>query len=132
MNFPRYFLFFLVSISFLVSCGNDKGNSIDSLDKDMDHALENSQAIPSGDITFKTFVVKDSADKEEGWGYDLYVDGKRTIHQPLIPAVPGNDAFATENEAKLTGELAVKKMKLTGAFPTISVHELDSLGVKHQ
>ncbi|MDQ3109375.1 MAG: DUF4907 domain-containing protein [Bacteroidota bacterium] len=83
-------------------------------------------------IEVKTILVKDSADKPKGWGYDLYVDGKRTIHQPIIPAVPGNDAFATEQDARRTGEVAMKKMKMTGSFPTITIQELDSLGIKHQ
>lgn len=131
MSFPRCFIVFLICVSFLVSCGDDKGNGVDSLGKDS--VIANApDANLLMEISFKTFEVKDSADKKMGWGYDLYVDGKRTIHQPLIPAVPGNDAFATENEAKLTGELAVKKMKLTGAFPTITIQELDSLGIKHQ
>ncbi|MEO5645432.1 MAG: DUF4907 domain-containing protein [Bacteroidia bacterium] len=133
MVFPRHLIVFFVTFLLLVSCGDDSGTASDSLR--LNERLENVNYPDSAlaqDITFKTFIVKDSLDKEKGWGYDLYVDGKRTIHQPLIPAVPGNDAFATEKDAKITGELAVQKMKLTGSFPTISIHDLDSLGIKHQ
>jgi hypothetical protein len=78
----------------------------------------------------KTFEVKDSSSKKMlGWGYDIFIDGKRTIHQPIIPAVPGNNSFSSEEKAKKTAEFAVGKMKSSGSLPTLSIEELDSLGV---
>lgn len=85
--------------------------------------------INSDNIEAKVFEVKDSTGKAKGWGYDIYVDGKKMIHQPIIPAVPGNDAFKTEKDAIKTGTLAADKMKAGGSLPTITVKELDSLGV---
>lgn len=85
--------------------------------------------IHSDNIETKVFEVKDNSGKAKGWGYDIYVDGKKMIHQPIIPAVPGNDAFKTEEDAKKIGTLAAGKMKKTGSLPTVTVEELDSLGI---
>ncbi len=135
----KFFVFFASSIfllSFFASCGNvEKESGNDSLII-TDSGMQSKLSIPSIDTTLKievaTFIAKDSTNKPLGWGYDLVINGKRTIHQPIIPAVQGNDAFASESDAKKIGDLAVMKMKTTGEFPTISVHDLDSLGIKHQ
>jgi hypothetical protein len=59
------------------------------------------------------------------------VDGKKAIHQPIIPAIAGNNSFASQSDAQKTGDLAASKMKQTGARPTIHLHDLDSLGIKN-
>ncbi len=142
MSIFRSFIAFAFLVSFIVSCG---GNAVpianDSLVKvDSAHTQglqilkpDSGQiAPPSQNVEVKTFEAKDEKGKSTGWGYDLFVDGKRTIHQPIIPAVPGNSAFATEEDARKTGQLAADKMKITGSLPTVLVHDLDSLGIKHQ
>lgn len=83
----------------------------------------------SVNVSVKTFEVTDSTGKSQGWGYDIFLDGKRAIHQPIIPAIAGNKAFKTEADAKKTGLFAVEKMNLQGSLPTLLVKELDSLGV---
>lgn len=85
--------------------------------------------IKSQKIEVKTFEVRDSAGKSQGWGYDIVVDSKKMIHQPIIPAIAGNHAFKTEQDAYKTGQLAAEKMRLTGSLPTLSVKELDSIGI---
>ncbi|HEU4717018.1 MAG TPA: DUF4907 domain-containing protein [Bacteroidia bacterium] len=82
-------------------------------------------------VEAKTFAVTDSMGAQAGWGYDLYVNGKKTIHQPIIPGVPGNNAFPSEEQARKTGEYAASKMERSGTFPSLSVKELDSLGITH-
>lgn len=135
MGFPRAFLCFIFILPLLVSCGNTDGqhnaDSIPDSARSANTGVTLPDSVVQPEITFKTFASKDNAGAP-GWGYDLYVGKKKTIHQPIIPAVPGNDAFATEEEAKRAGELAVYKMKSTGAFPTITIHDLDSLGIKHK
>ena len=137
MIFSRSTTAFFFVIPLLISCGN-------STPPGAKDSLAGSDCVPvvpdpvpqmgfqkNMQIEVKTYAVKDSADKLKGYGYDLYIDGKKTIHQPIIPAVPGNNAFATEEEAKRTGELAAAKMKATGSFPSLTIHELDSIGIKH-
>lgn len=68
-------------------------------------------------------------EKLTGWGYDIYIFGSLYIHQPNIPAVPGNRGFKTEADAKKAGAWAVHKIRNNIMPPTISVEELDSLGV---
>jgi hypothetical protein len=80
-------------------------------------------------MELKTFEVKDSSGKSKGWGYDIFVTNVRTIHQPIIPAIPGNKSFKTESDAKKIGLLALSKMKKSGGLPTILIKELDSLGI---
>ncbi len=83
-------------------------------------------------LSVQTFEVVDaSTNKAIGWGYDILMDGKATIHQPNIPAVPGNQVFPTKEMADKLGNFAINKMKQTGGLPTITLKELDSLGVKY-
>ena len=65
----------------------------------------------------------------KGWGYDIYADGALYIHQPHVPAVPGNNGFQSEQKAETTGNFAVYKIRNNIMPPSISVEELDSLGV---
>lgn len=83
----------------------------------------------SKSMEVKTFEVKDSLGRSQGWGYDIYVEGNKTIHQPIIPAIPGNNSFKTETDAKKVGTFAIGKMLKEGSLPTILVTELDSLGI---
>lgn len=68
-------------------------------------------------------------DVEGGYGYDIYVDGNLFVHQTHIPAVPGVHPFATESDAWRAGSFAVEKMKQGIVPPTISVEELQSIGI---
>ena len=123
MHFSRLFLFVLFLPLF--SCGAKPAA------EKHDTTLTPAQTGTGQTIEVSTFPVKDSADKIKGWGYDLSVNGKRTIHQPLIPAVSGNNPFHSEEEARKTGQLAADKMRTSGNMPTISIRELDSLGIKY-
>lgn len=62
------------------------------------------------------------------FGYDVYADGKLKIHQPSVPAVPGNTGFATQAAAEKVAVLAISKMKQGESLPTISPDELRKLG----
>ena len=66
-----------------------------------------------------------------GFGYDILVDGKPYIHQPLIPTVSGLTGFASEADARKTAEYVSIKLKRTGVLPALSREELDSLGIRH-
>jgi len=57
---------------------------------------------------------------ENGWGYDIYENGKLSIHQPNIPALPGNNGYTTEAEAQKNGELTVEKIKENAKSSTSS------------
>lgn len=61
------------------------------------------------------------------WGYDIYLDGKLVIHQPLIPAVSGNKGFATQEQATNVARAIVLKIKNGIMPPTITQEELKKL-----
>lgn len=64
-----------------------------------------------------------------GWGYQILKDGKLMINQDHMPAVEGNKGFSSKEDAEKTANFMLEKIK-KGIFPpTISIDELDSLGV---
>ena len=66
---------------------------------------------------------------KEGWGYDIFVDGKKYVHQENIPAIQGIHYFRTQQDAKKAGEFVATKIKKNIMPPTVSPEELDSLKV---
>lgn len=65
------------------------------------------------------------------FGYDIHRNGKRYIHQPNIPAVPGTKGFLVEQDAKKVAGLTIFKINNNILPPTITVKELDSLGIQY-
>jgi hypothetical protein len=82
-------------------------------------------SIRVGAYVIKTIPVT------HGFGYDIYVDNKLFIHQTSIPAVAGNNGFATKAEAENVAKKVIEKMQKGDALPTMSVTELKALGVHH-
>ncbi|HEX8532279.1 MAG TPA: DUF4907 domain-containing protein [Cytophagales bacterium] len=64
-----------------------------------------------------------------GWGYAIYAGNRCLIHQPFIPALPGNRGFATEAKARRAGQWMARKMVGSRKPPAVTRRELDSLGV---
>jgi hypothetical protein len=85
------------------------------------------KGLPKDPFTIKTYNTPAT-----GWGYDILKDGKLMIHQPHIPAVPGNKGFATKEEAMKIAKLMKKKIQKNIMPPTIDVKELDSLKIKYK
>lgn len=117
--------FWILAAVLLIACSSNTEET-----KTITVQVDSAATVAGPVYEAKTFEVKDSTtNKVLGWGYDIYIDNKRTIHQPHIPAVQGNNYFATEEDALKTGQFAADKMKTTGSLPTISLEELDSLGI---
>ena len=74
----------------------------------------------------KIFKNSDSG----SFGYDIILDGRVYVHQPNVPARPGNIGFVNEEQAKKVARLVLEKINLKILPPTISTNELDSLGIK--
>lgn len=131
--FFQPFLFFAYLLLFSCESNTNKGkiNNQATIRKDSNSNISASNAphFSTDNLEVKTYEVKDSAGKSQGWGYDIYIGNQKTIHQPIIPAVSGNRSFKTESDALKTGQFAVKKMKKESSLPTLLIKELDSLGV---
>jgi PBP1b-binding outer membrane lipoprotein LpoB len=82
------------------------------------------------EITVEVFKV-DSVENNgsTGWGYDVMINGKLYIHQPNIPAVMGNNGFSSEEKARAAGELIVTKIRKNILPPTVTVDELENMGL---
>ncbi len=80
------------------------------------------QYVPKDKVKLEAFRSKD------GWGYRIIKDGRTFINQSYIPAIPGNHVFPTEEDALRVGKLVLRKVKEL-EIPSITVHELDSLGI---
>jgi hypothetical protein len=108
-------LLIVLLVSFLFACSSDTKQ--DSLD------------LSANPFAGRIVEVKTLESEKLGWGYVIYIDGKQTIHQKHIPGVSGNHGFITEEQAKRTADLVIDKIK-DGIFPpSITIQELDSLGI---
>lgn len=74
--------------------------------------------------TIKCFEVSPN-----NWGYDIIENNQVIIHQPHIPAIAGNKGFKTKGDANITASFMVGKLQKGIMPPTISINDLDSLGV---
>ena len=82
-------------------------------------------------LTFKVFkndTLKTDL-KIAGFGYDIFRNNTLFIHQPTIPAVGGNTGFGSVEKAEKTAKLMLYKIINNIMPPSVSIQELDSLGV---
>lgn len=79
---------------------------------------------PSDEITYR-LIYKENT----GWGYQVFKGAKMLINQEHIPAVQGVKGFDTEEQAETTVKHLIERIKKGDPRPTLSVQELDSLGV---
>ncbi|MEP7263354.1 MAG: DUF4907 domain-containing protein [Bacteroidota bacterium] len=126
---------FLVFLTFSVSsCKNSKDNSavnssVDSVEVNNEIAAQPAEKETLPQNTYVK-VFKSTEQGDNGFGYDIYVNDKLYIHQPHIPAVAGNNSFASESDAKKAGEFVSEKIKKNIMPPGITISELDSLGIR--
>jgi hypothetical protein len=63
-----------------------------------------------------------------GWGYDILVNDRIVIHQPMIPGVRGYDGFKTEKEAGADAQNVIESIK-SGTHPFFGQKPLQRPGV---
>lgn len=64
-----------------------------------------------------------------GWGYDIYQQGKLTIHQPSIPGQAGNRGFASKAAAEKVARLVMGKLQRGEMPPTVTQEEMKEIKV---
>jgi len=64
------------------------------------------------------------------FGYDILDNNRLMIHQPAMPAVPGNKGFATKEDAAKVAKLVIKKINKNILPPSVTPQELNNLKIK--
>lgn len=59
-----------------------------------------------------------------GWGYDIFYNGRKIIHQPYVPAIQGNNPFPDRRSARKTGMYVMSKIR-SGSSPAVSAEEIE-------
>ncbi len=113
----------LFALLILASCNNG-----DEATPDSNQIIKQDSNYAAPAVKQELKVVTNYVDSI-GWGYDVYVDGAMYIHQPHMPAVPGNKGFKTEEDARIAAGLVIYKLSMGISPPSITPDELDSLGV---
>ena len=114
------FAFIFVSFIIINACNNNNNNKKEIKEN-------NSNVNAKIDIkVFSNDTVKD-ATKLSGYGYDIYMNDARYIHQPNIPAINGERGFKTKEQAEKAGVVIIFKIRHNIIPPTLSINELDSL-----
>ena len=80
-------------------------------------------------IKIGKYLIKIIRSADGKYGYDIYIEQKLFIHQPAIPAMPGNSGFTTKDAAEKVAKKVVEKMQKGESLPTISIDEMKRLGV---
>ncbi len=75
----------------------------------------------NSNIEIKTFQG------EKGWGYDILIDGVVYVHQPSMPALPGDNGFKTEAQAKAVAELMILKIRDNILPPGVTAEEVQAV-----
>jgi hypothetical protein len=68
---------------------------------------------------------------DAGWAYRIYQGNTPVIEQLSVPGIAGNTGFKTELDAHNTGTLVKSKLDKGTFPPTVTRHELDSMGVSY-
>ncbi len=116
----KLLLYLLLIVSFFTSC--------DSATKQVDEELTDTKATANKTVT-EEFSMRVIENIDATWGYQLLRDGKVMIDQKNIPAIQGNRGFSSKEKAELMGDFILEKVKNGGFPPTVSIEEMDSLGV---
>jgi hypothetical protein len=90
----------------------------------IDEANQQKNPYSNAEITIK---IIPSVNKT--YGYDILLNGRPLVHQPHIPGLPGNEGFITRERAKIVAEFVVKKIRNNEMPPTVSIEDLNSMGV---
>jgi len=116
-NITKVLLLILLTITLSLSC--NESEQVDN-SKQVNNNIENE---------IKQGVSAKAIKLETGWGYDIYIDNKRYIHQFIIPEIQGSYTFSTKEKALKTANFVVEKINNGIVPPFVTLKELDSLNV---
>ena len=99
-------------------------NSKKTLEKEkgnLEIKINNNNCNNNKAINIKTFRIK------KGWGFDIFLNNKKYIHQVNIPAINGEKTFKTKIEALKIAELMKLKICNNIIPPAITIQEIKNL-----
>ncbi|OQP54357.1 hypothetical protein A4H97_23025 [Niastella yeongjuensis] len=79
-------------------------------------------ATPANNLHYSTFKT------EHGWGYDILVNDRIVIHQPMLPGKAGFNGFTTEQEAGTYAQNVIESIK-SGTHPFFGQKQTQRSGV---
>ena len=85
------------------------------------------QEKPKAEVEKYTFRIIPAL--ENTFGYEILDQGKILVQQKTIPAMPGNNGFKTEDDAKKCADFVISKLNRNIMPPSVTPEELDSLGI---
>jgi len=91
-------------------------------------ALAQPAAAQSSTVAKPQVTYKLISGEHNTWGYDIYIEGKLRIHQPSVPALPGNDGFKTKDQCKIAAKLVIEKIRAGKMPPSVTADELKKAG----
>jgi hypothetical protein len=107
-----YFGFFIAA-SFFSTCGNNDGQKVTK------EETGKTGKVPIDASIFKT---------DKGWGYSILIDNKLFIRQDIVPAVEGNQGFATKEDATKVAKFVLQKID-NKEKPIVTKEDLKQLGI---
>lgn len=116
-------------ILFVVSCENSSEKIKKETAKPVTPETPSSLPQEKKSKIFKSPYEVRVVESSLGWGYEIWKEGVLVINQNHIPAIQGLRAFESQVQAEKAAEII--KIKLDqGVFPpSISIVELQSIGV---
>jgi len=116
-------------ILFIVSCENSSEKIKKETDKSVIPETQVQKLQEKKSNFFKSLYEVRVVESSLGWGYEIWKEGVMVINQTHIPAIQGLRAFESQIQAEKAAEII--KIKLDqGVFPpSISIGELQSIGV---
>jgi len=90
---------------------------------------QNTNNKPTNPYANMALVVESIPAEKNTWGYKITANGRTIINQTNIPGFPGNLGFNLENNAVRAGEFVLSKIKKGQFPPTVTIDELNRLGV---
>ena len=119
MNFKQAFtiVLFVFVFGLFTECKQTTGEKTENEIENLEHPEH-----PERTVDLKYFET------EKGWGYDVFINGKRYIHQVHLPCECGGEGFATKEKAMKAAEFLKLKIENYDRSLQISRDQLDSLG----
>jgi hypothetical protein len=128
------FIVLIILVLIFVSCG-DVGSKKNPENSPKNSAKNEELSVKDNpveaEIREKNTSVYEvrTVENASGWGYEVWKDGAMVIKQEHIPAVQGIRSFSSQEQAQKAADIIKAKLD-QGIFPpTMSMAELQSIGV---